>query len=353
MYPLQQQADWSREQWYAAGWSSEFAETPIERMILNQRLLLFRNSAGAPVALSGLCPHRFMPLVQGKRQDDTIECPYHGMSWDSEGTCTIGPAGLPPVATGRLRRYPTHELDDMVWVWTGDGEPDQQFFERLKYAGIGADGWESVSGGMHRFEARYMLVIDNLFDLSHIAWVHESLIGKPAYVLAKPTFEEGDDYIHFERRAVIPTPPTAKMFHPNCVGPMEVSIGTRMLSPAVVTAIGPDYAEGEGSPMAGHEWGCVQFVHCVTPETKHTTNVFIIVTRNFRLGDPHLPMGLKHQAGAVVAQDCAATALIEQALAQGDLAREMSFRTDQGGIAARRRIDAMIAQEAVAQRTAA
>ena len=52
-----------RNTWYMAGWSNEIAaEGKLVRTLLDEPVLMFRDSEGAPHALLDRCPHRFVPL---------------------------------------------------------------------------------------------------------------------------------------------------------------------------------------------------------------------------------------------------------------------------------------------------
>jgi vanillate O-demethylase monooxygenase subunit len=51
-----------RNAWYIAAWSDEIASRPLARRILGEPIVLFRDSAGAVVALQDRCCHRGAPL---------------------------------------------------------------------------------------------------------------------------------------------------------------------------------------------------------------------------------------------------------------------------------------------------
>ena len=346
MYPLKDGSLWPRNQWYAAGWSSEFDEVPIERTILGERVLLFRGESGRATVLAGLCPHRFMPLVKGVRSGDQIECAYHGMTFDADGACTRGPAGAAAGGATRIKRYPTIEQGPLVWVWMGEPDAaDPAKMPDTSRCGIATDGWRADANGTMHFASRYMLMVDNLFDLSHIAWVHVSLLGKPT-LCDKPVVVSREDCIlRADRHETGPVDDFSRYLFPECVGPIQQTLGTELLGPGLITAVGPWVREAEGSPIAGKDWGQVQFVHVITPETATTTNVFSLVSRNFRLEDEGLTAALCAQNKAVLAQDCEVAGLIEEGLNEADTKSELSFRTDHGAIEARRYIQALIDAE--------
>ena len=198
---------------------------------------------------------------------------------------------------------------------------------------------------MLHFAARYMLVVDNLFDLSHIAWVHASLLGQPT-ICEKPALVSRDNCIlRSDRREIGPVDDFARFLFPECVGPIEQTLGTEFLGPGLITAIGPAVREAEDSPIAGKPWGDVHFIHGLTPETATSTRVYSVVARNFRLDDDALSAALCAQNKAVLAQDQEIARLIESGLAEADTASELSFRTDHGAIEARRIMQSLIDEE--------
>ena len=345
MYPLKHGPLWPRNQWYIAGWASEFGETPIERTILGERVLLLRSQSGTATTLAGLCPHRFMPLVKGERVGDHIECAYHGMTFNGDGHCTKGPAGSLASGGARLKRYEAVEQGPLVWVWMGDGAADMAKMPDTSRCGIATAGWRADPNGTMHFAARYMLMVDNLFDLSHISWVHASLLGKPS-ICAEPAIVSREDCIlRADRHEIGPVDDFSRFLFPECVGPVQQTLGTEFLGPGLITAVGPWVREAEGSPLSGKDWGQLHFVHGITPETATTTHVYSLVTRNFRRDDEGLSAAMCAQNKAVLAQDCEIAGLIEAGLADADTLSELSFRTDHGGIEARRLIQSLIDAE--------
>ncbi|MEK9645863.1 MAG: Rieske 2Fe-2S domain-containing protein, partial [Alphaproteobacteria bacterium] len=53
--------------WYAAAWNHEITvDTPLARTIMNEPLVLYRDTAGVVVALEDRCCHRHLPLSEGR-----------------------------------------------------------------------------------------------------------------------------------------------------------------------------------------------------------------------------------------------------------------------------------------------
>jgi len=80
-----------RNCWYVAGWADGLDDAPQSKVFLEEPVALFRDEAGTAHALEGRCPHRFAPLGQGCVIEGALQCPYHGLRFDSSGACVHNP----------------------------------------------------------------------------------------------------------------------------------------------------------------------------------------------------------------------------------------------------------------------
>jgi phenylpropionate dioxygenase-like ring-hydroxylating dioxygenase large terminal subunit len=166
-----------RNAWYVAAWADEVAPGAlIHRTLLNEPVLLFRDSKGEPHALIDRCPHRFAPLHRGKHLGDRIQCGYHGLEFNSEGRCVHNPHSDERIPGAvRVKSYPLCERHSFLWIWMGEASgadpatiPDFSF----------QDPAESYVGKRYLLaRAGYLLEVDNILDLSHIQFVHPTTLG--------------------------------------------------------------------------------------------------------------------------------------------------------------------------------
>lgn len=176
-------ADVMRNAWYAVAWAHEVGRELIERTVLGESLVVYRQLDGTPAVMSNRCPHRFAPLHLGKLVGDCVECPYHGLQFDSAGSCAHNPHGKPIKA--QLPIYPILEKHNMIWVWLGDAErADEMCLADFSCLSKQESGFHTVSG-IIEMEANYELVSDNLLDLTHATYLHEGLIGSEAMLCAE------------------------------------------------------------------------------------------------------------------------------------------------------------------------
>jgi phenylpropionate dioxygenase-like ring-hydroxylating dioxygenase large terminal subunit len=194
--------------WYIATWSDEIAKRPLARRILGQPLVLFRDDSGAAVALEDRCCHRGAPLSLGKIVPCGIQCGYHGLIFDSSGQCVLVPGDhkVPPGA--QVRSYPVVERYAFVWVWMGDAsKADHARLIKYPYHND-ATHWPHQHTTLH-LRCGYLLVVDNLMDLSHLGYVHTGTVGGDAnaHVEAQMRTVRTPNGVRFERWMLNSAPP--------------------------------------------------------------------------------------------------------------------------------------------------
>ncbi len=108
--------------WYAAAWDHEVNSMGLlARTIASTPMALYRTSDGRPVALADACWHRLAPLSMGRLVgNDEVQCPYHGLRFNSAGRCTHMPAQETINPSAMVPSYPAVERHRYVWVWLGD-----------------------------------------------------------------------------------------------------------------------------------------------------------------------------------------------------------------------------------------
>ena len=107
--------------WYVAAWDHEVTRKPMSRRIANRPLALYRTEDGKAVALADACWHRLAPLSMGKTMGkDGIQCPYHGIVYNSAGRCVSMPAQETINPSATVPSFPVVERYRYVWVWLGD-----------------------------------------------------------------------------------------------------------------------------------------------------------------------------------------------------------------------------------------
>ena len=166
------------EHWYVAGLSSEFSRGLVAKTLLNRSIVFFRKEDGQVVALQNRCAHRSYPLSESLLEGDTIKCGYHGIRYDAEGRILNVPCQKNVPISG-LRRYDVQEAGPLVWIWMGTGPGDlSKLPDMTAYTG---GTWEVFAGAMP-MNGNYLLMQENLSDLSHLPFLHATVFNVPEAV---------------------------------------------------------------------------------------------------------------------------------------------------------------------------
>jgi phthalate 4,5-dioxygenase oxygenase subunit len=114
-----------RQYWIPAMLSSELPTPdcdPVRLLVLGERLIAFRDSAGKVGILANHCPHRGASLFFGRNEESGLRCVYHGWKFDTSGACIDMP-NEPAESDFRTKvkavAYPTQERNGAVWMYMG------------------------------------------------------------------------------------------------------------------------------------------------------------------------------------------------------------------------------------------
>ena len=344
-----------RNAWYAAGWSHELTGTALlPRKILNEPVVLFRGPGGAAVALADRCPHRFVPLHEGKLKDGVLECGYHGLCFDSTGSCVNNPHGdhvIPKAA--RVKNYRLAERDGIIWMWMGDPALADEVKIRSFPQFGGNPRFTCVYGYLH-VAANYQLISDNLLDLTHGQYLHPMF----ANAAGPATFEPSSDsdeftvWARFLRKSQYPNKYFQFLGYPadrlgdhrnimrwNPPGALLLDVG--------MTGVGEPVENGLSIPTA----------HLLTPETATTSHYFWSMARDFRREDQAFSNKLL-EIGINIFTNEDKPMIEAQQRSMGDTTDLMSLKpvllkTDGPSVRARRIVQRLLDEERASMRTLA
>jgi phenylpropionate dioxygenase-like ring-hydroxylating dioxygenase large terminal subunit len=167
------------DDWYVACTSAELdRRTPRASSLFDQSIVLFRDDQGVAHALLDRCPHRNIPLSEGKVVDGQLQCRYHGWRFDGRGACRHIPGLVgEPNQRGRCApHFATREQHGVVWVYaTPDAEPEREPFS---FEWVDKPGYTVI---IDHFEADGTLhaIAENALDVPHTAFVHAGLFRSP------------------------------------------------------------------------------------------------------------------------------------------------------------------------------
>jgi phenylpropionate dioxygenase-like ring-hydroxylating dioxygenase large terminal subunit len=165
-----------RNCWYVASWTHSLtASCPLAVTIIDEPLVLFRTREGSAAALRDCCCHRNAPLSHGRCENGVLRCMYHGLMFDGSGQCVGIPGQTHIPSTCRVRSYPVLESRGCVFVWMGDPARADPLLIPLPDDYDPRD-WD-LRWTQCDLRTHYMLMNDNLADMSHVAFLHEATFG--------------------------------------------------------------------------------------------------------------------------------------------------------------------------------
>lgn len=352
MYPFEDGNVYVREAWYVAAFAEELDDGPIERVIMDEPIALFRMADGKPAAMWGICPHRYYPLANGIVVGDALQCNYHGFQFDGRtGACVKIPSQSASPKGFRQRIYPIVEHGAWLWIWPGDpAKADKALLPSLDEIGFGP-GWRVENVGLQPTAGRAQLLIENLMDLTHVAFLHGALIDGDSFLESPIEVVEDGTTIRATRKTRTPWVDGFYDFvfgsENRFEGLHESQTESWYHSPGYIrTDIGTIQTIESVTSIDRSVFGLLNFHHIVTPETRHSTHYFSSFSRNYRLDDDDFSATMKHFDREVRGQDVVAAGEIEERLLKyPPQSAELLARADKAAAIVRRKIQAQLLSE--------
>jgi vanillate O-demethylase monooxygenase subunit len=336
--------------WYVAAWDHEVTRKPMARRIADRPLALYRTEDGKAVALADACWHRLAPLSLGKTVGkDGIQCPYHGIVYNSAGRCASMPAqeSINPSAT--VPSFPVVERYRFVWVWLGDPTkadpglvPDMHQMDSLDWAG---DGQTILA------PCNYQLVLDNLMDLTHEEFVHASSIGQEELSESEFVVTHDDRTVTVTRwMHNIDAPPfwlkNMRDKFPGFEGKVDRWQIIRFEAPSTIRIDVGVAKAGTGAPEGDRSQGVNGYVmNTISPETAKSCHYFWAFMRNYRLDSQLITTQLRNGVHGVFGEDEAMLTAQQEAIDANPDYEFYSLNIDAGGMWVRRLIERMLQAE--------
>jgi vanillate O-demethylase monooxygenase subunit len=333
--------------WYVAAWDHEITRELQQFIVLGEKICVFRTEAGEIIALEDACPHRKLPLSKGRIRGDTVECGYHGLTFDCAGKCVWAPGQGRIPSNANVHAYPIHEKYGLAWIWMGNpalADPGDIF----DIPNFDDPAWGINRGAAMELDCNYLLMCDNLLDPTHVAWVHASSFGQSATKDAplRITKTEEGVTVHRWMMDVEPAPFYRKVigFTGNCdrLQHYEVRYPSHALIRAVFTPAGTGGPDG---PL--HEDVFIMdSYNFMTPVTESETRYYWFQLRNIRADDAELSAMMSQDVQHAFEEDRAVLNAVQIGMST-KTTPHIDLPIDGGQLRFRRQLEAMIAQEAM------
>ena len=336
--------------WYVAAWPHEVTrEAVLARTICGQPMVLWRNAYDTVSTVEDRCCHREMPLSHGRLEDGTIRCGYHGLRFAGDGRCVEIPGQDRIPSTVSVRHFPTMQKYGWIWVWPGDlAKADPALIPESQSRNDHPD-WACAKGTTY-MRGNYQLITDNLLDLTHETFIHATSLGNQAVVENPMETKVEGDMVTVSRWMIDHEPAPfwkaaikrARDYDGRCdrwqivnfVPPANLVLDVGV-APTGTGA--PEGDRGKGVPSCN--------LNAITPETEGTTWMFWTLARNFQQDNEDLTKLLTARTAAIIEEDRAAIEAVQQVMDKNPGRRWVSLGTDTGGVAARRIVERLIADE--------
>jgi phenylpropionate dioxygenase-like ring-hydroxylating dioxygenase large terminal subunit len=337
-----------RNYWYVAASDSEVGRKPLRRTILGEPIVLFRLEDGTPVAFEDRCAHRHLPLSMGKLVGDHLQCHYHGLRFDQTGRCVRIPGQdqIPP--TAKVRTYPVVERYKWIWLWMGNPALTDDI-KITDFHWLDDPNWGANSSYLH-VKANWQLVVDNLLDLTHLAFVHESTIGNSALAEhANVKVTRSSNNVTVTRWIIDqPAPPTFVK-----VGSFTSNVDRWQIidwvPPAFLRLDVGATPTGTGAPEGRRVNGItMRNLNAITPETETTSHYFWGQAHDFDVKNTELTQKIFEQIQTAFLEDVEVFSAQQQNLNIYSDPPQVDINADAGVLQARRIIDRIRAEEQAA-----
>jgi phenylpropionate dioxygenase-like ring-hydroxylating dioxygenase large terminal subunit len=325
-----------RNHWYVAASDSEVGRKPLARMILGEPVVLFRTEDGKAVAFEDRCVHRHLPLSMGKLVGNILQCHYHGLQFGADGRCVRIPGQDHIPAAAKVKTYPVVERYHWLWIWMGDpafANPE----EITDFHWFDDPNWGAKASYLH-VEANWQLVVDNLLDLTHLAFVHETTIGNAAlaeHAAVKVT--RGADNVVVTRWIIDQEPPPTFKKVGGFTGHVDRWQIIDFQPPSFLRLDVGATPTGTGAPEGTRVGGIsMRNLNAITPETETTSHYFWGQAHDFDVKNPETTNKIFEQIETAFHEDVAVFSAQQRNLNLVPNPTQVDINADTGVIQARR-----------------
>lgn len=158
--------------WHPVAYADEVGRKPLAVTLMDRPLVLFRSGDDVAV-LEDRCPHRNVPLSEGRCDDGLIACPYHGWRFDKSGACR-NVAGTDTVAGARAVAFPVEQRNGLIWTTLAAEPPALPPMP----SEVGDPGYDTFWWRLPPSRAAIGDAIENLLDPIHAYFLHPGLVRR-------------------------------------------------------------------------------------------------------------------------------------------------------------------------------
>jgi phenylpropionate dioxygenase-like ring-hydroxylating dioxygenase large terminal subunit len=335
-----------KNQWYCAAFGHEVSQAPFARTFLSEPVVMYRTGDGTPVAFEDRCCHRRAPLSAGKVEGDNLRCGYHGLVYAPSGAVIWAPGQDRLPQDARVRVYPIVEKHGWIWIWMGDPAL------AAANAAPAYDKYDDPRWTAHcellPIGSNYFLLVENLLDLSHVAFLHANTIGSPEDIAPKLTWERGPDWVKGTRvsRGLSPSPRNVQEGFDFPFDRTQIML-FEPPSQVTIEILSNEHGKAHGDP-ADRMNGRMVIYDSITPETESSCHYFSAIAVNRPRRPGHNPTAAP--PSAVFREDKIMLEAEQRIIDLAPTSPEIDLVGDSGGLQARRIVERLLIAEQPARR---
>jgi len=303
------------DHWYVAGLTEEFHHELVDKTLLERSIVFYRKSDGELVALQNRCAHRSFPLSKSKLVGDNVRCGYHGILYNPEGQIIDVPCQTNCPKDKGVRKYPVAERGPLAWIWMGD--PDQANEADIPQVDcLTSPDWTAM-WGEKSLEGNYLLMHENLADLSHLPFLHADTFGASEdWAEVNVEVEREGNMVHYWRStnqwsmAAPLYPPTVKLEGSQ----IEGKLGATFVSPAMCR--GWTQVEVLDASEGAQRSFLTEINHYLTPEKHDSAHYYWSFARNCDINNQEYSVAFKEVVSAAFDEDRVATKAMQDLLSE-------------------------------------
>jgi vanillate O-demethylase monooxygenase subunit len=241
----------------------------------------------------------------GSVVEEGIRCGYHGLVFDASGRCVRIPGQKQIPADARVRSYPAFEKDQMVWVWMGD--PAKADATKIAdYPYHNDPGRWPNKHDVYPIKANYMLMVDNLMDLTHLGYLHARTVGgnPGAHLEAEMKTVRTSTGLKFTRLMRNSLPPPSYVKAAGFQGRVDRCQEFEFVAPNTILQWTGATDAGTATENAQRDFRFqFRLFHGLTPETQTSCFYFWSAANGYRQNDPEATEQLYREIAPTFLED--------------------------------------------------
>ena len=172
--------------WVCVGRADALADAGdyLAHEIAGQPVVVLRDGGGALRAMSNVCLHRMSVLLEGQGNRRAITCPYHGWTYNLDGTLRAAPAmGLNQAFCKEDYRLPQLRCEEWLgWVMVTLNPDAPPVGEALAQVGeliadFAMETYTQTFRETHVWDTNWKILAENFMESYHLPVCHAGTIG--------------------------------------------------------------------------------------------------------------------------------------------------------------------------------